>query len=88
MLLYEDVVKRCADHPRDEENAGLHELVTGEFLQVMNKLGGVLPVSREASLAYTHIEEALHWARAAIDRNLPPCPQEPAAGQAEDPDNS
>jgi len=40
---------------------------TVELAQMMNQL---CPASREASLAFTHLETAVYWAHSSIDRHL------------------
>jgi hypothetical protein len=46
-----------------------HEYVRGCMLALAECIDGVLPFSREKSLAMTKIEEAMMWANAAIARN-------------------
>lgn len=62
--------KRFSHHPPTRENVvELHEATRGLVKRCGSALNILLPESREKSLAFTALEEALMWANAAIARN-------------------
>jgi hypothetical protein len=65
-----EIVKRFSYHPPREP--GVANLIGSVRLSVRSLaefLNDALPESREKSLAFTALEEALMWANAAIARN-------------------
>ncbi len=56
-------------HAPTPEKRDLHEQVRGLLKVVAMEVVALTPVSREQSLAVTHLEQALMWANAAIARN-------------------
>jgi hypothetical protein len=61
--------KRFKHHPPGERAAIAHGLVRNDFTDLAVSLNDLLPESREKSLVFTALEEALMWANAAIARN-------------------
>lgn len=75
MLSQEELEKRFSYHTPSSEKASLHELVQHGCGSLAKMLNEILPDSREKSLAFTKLEEAMMWANAAIARN--PVQEEP-----------
>lgn len=68
-LTFEEIEKRFNYHAPTPEKKTLHENVRYRLKQVALDLNQSLPPSREMSLFFTHLEEAMMWANAAIARN-------------------
>lgn len=67
----DELNRRFDYHPPSPEAADTHASVRWVIKDVAIYLLGLMPESREASLAITKLEEALFWANAAIARNQP-----------------
>lgn len=68
---YVDAVKaRFMRFPLKDDAISSIERITGEFEDFAEWLAGVLPVSREGSLALTHLQEAKFWANDAIAHDV------------------
>ena len=63
-----DLVRRFSYHAPDAEKVDVHQLLREEFLAVAEEVHLICPPSRERSLAFTKLEEALFWANAAVAR--------------------
>lgn len=70
--LLEDVKNRFKFHPSTEVTGPQHDAVRADLGRLALKVAKNLPISREQSLALTHLEEAMFWANAAIARNPQP----------------
>ncbi|AKU42399.1 hypothetical protein AVT30_gp46 [Mycobacterium phage UnionJack] len=74
MASFNEIIRRFTSWSDDDEieagTEGLTESVDNEVLQLALKLNGVLPESREKSLALTKLEEVYYWAAAATDPRL------------------
>jgi hypothetical protein len=67
-----EIGNRFTHHPPGSPAvADAHANVRRIALYVAEQWNGLLPESREKSLAFTALEEALMWANAAIARNQP-----------------
>lgn len=67
-----DVEHRFTNHPPSSDVvADLLDQLTAAFIDVGMMLASVLPDSREASLAMTHLEQSSMWSKAAVARNQP-----------------
>lgn len=68
-----DLAHRFEYHPPSSDEVRVaHERVRGYLLGVAQELDGLLPDGREKSLVFTHLEEAMFWANAAVARNMNP----------------
>ncbi len=56
-------------HAPKEGQPELYEQIRGEAKEYAHFLNGNCPQSRELSLAFTKLEEAVFWANASIARN-------------------
>jgi len=66
----QDLINRFKFHPAtDETTKQAHEKIREECLKLAMILKHYTIRSREQSLAYTHLEECMFWANAAIARN-------------------
>lgn len=79
--LLEDVKNRFKFHPATETTGPQHDAVRADLGRLALKIAKTLPMSREQSLALTHLEEAMFWANAAIARHA----ESPAAGETPPP---
>ena len=69
---HDEIRKRFTHHPPGSDQVvRAHEVVRKEFLGTALVINSILPESREKSLAFTALEEALMWTNAAIARNQP-----------------
>lgn len=64
-----DLPNRFTYHPPKEGQVLAYERIRGLALQLAELVVAATPVSREQSLALTHVEEAVFWANAAIARH-------------------
>ena len=64
-----DLENRFTYHPPKDGQNDRYELVRRLALQTARAIVAHTPVSREQSLAITHLEEVVFWANAAIARN-------------------
>lgn len=65
-----DIRHRLTNHPPETKTAASAlDKITAAGIQFGAELVELLPESREASLALTHLEEAVMFAKAAIVRN-------------------
>ncbi len=65
----EDLYNRFSYHPANTAEKQLaHQSVRSHCLEVAGVFMDYLPDSREKSLAFTKLEEAMFWANAAIAR--------------------
>lgn len=69
VLLSGDIENRVSYHPPTEEKVHQHELVRATIKSALETFSQTLPGGREASTAFTKLEEAMFWANAAIARN-------------------
>lgn len=63
-----DIARRFTYHRPEGQKVEDHEDVRQQFFAWAHDLDNVLPPGREASLAFTALEEASFWAHAAIAR--------------------
>lgn len=66
----DELDRRFRYHPPDEFRVLRHEHARATVRAAAEDLAAMLPPGREASLAVTHLEEALMWANAAIARSF------------------
>lgn len=59
-------------HSPDDQKKQRHESIRAGIYEIARTCNDLLPVSREASLCLTKLEEALFWANAAIARHSLP----------------
>ena len=65
-------------HPNTPERAAIHETLRDAAKTLAGVYDRFLPPSREASLAFTAVQESLMWANGALAiHGPPPAPQEP-----------
>jgi hypothetical protein len=65
-----EITKRFTSHaPRSQATVEAHVMAREVFGKLAAVLNELLPESREKSLAFTALEEALMWSNAAIARN-------------------
>lgn len=57
-------------HPATDTTGPLHDEVRTLCLGLALKLTDICPPGRDLSLALTSLEETMHWANAAIAKNL------------------
>jgi hypothetical protein len=63
----EFLVQRYAHHaPQTQDRIDRHEALRQEFTMMAHVLESLLPPSREASIAHTHLQEASWAAHAAL----------------------
>lgn len=65
----EELHRRFTYHPPKEGQRERYELIREHGHALATLIGNHCPASRERSLAWTHIEEAVMQANAAIARN-------------------
>lgn len=68
-MTFDEIDKRFDHHPPTPDKAVVHEAARKHMKASADFLNSLLPESREKSLAFTALEEALMWANAAIARN-------------------
>jgi hypothetical protein len=61
-----DLYNRFAFHPASEMTGPMHAEVRDRCYALALSLQDMIPPGRHAALALTAIEEAMHWANAAI----------------------
>lgn len=66
----EEIERRFTHHVPTESRLPIHNEARRRFKEFADDLGGLLPESREKSLAFTALEEASFWAHAAVARNV------------------
>ena len=64
-----DIENRFTYHKPFGTQPERYELLRDRAKELAKDIIGWTPVSREQSLAITHLEEAIFWANAAIARN-------------------
>lgn len=64
----EELLRRFDHHPPDEDQERRHKAIRREMRMVAEMVDNLCPEGREKSLAWTHLEEAMFWANAAIAR--------------------
>ena len=64
-----DITKRFTYHPPKGNQAERYEAIRAEAKIMANLIHDLAPDSREKSLAFTNLEQAIMWANAAIARN-------------------
>lgn len=69
MSANQDLVNRFTYHQPNAQKVTCHQEVRDRLLEVALRLDDMLPAGREKSLAFTHLEESMFWANAAIARN-------------------
>jgi hypothetical protein len=65
-----DLIKNFTYQELTKEQQEKTNLVRLKFIEIANFLDETLPVSREKSLALTHLEESCFYSNAAISRYL------------------
>lgn len=80
-----DIEHRFTNHPPSSPEAAdrLDELTAG-FIEIGKALVGLLPPSRETSMALSHLEQCSMWAKAAVARNQPDLAHAPGYGAVTD----
>ena len=63
-----DIERRFTYHRPEGQKVDAHEDIRVDFKTFARVLNSKLPAGREASLAFTALEEASFWAHAAIAR--------------------
>lgn len=89
LRIVEDLQNRFTYHPPQPGQPELYEDIRRLGLDLALRLSTACPQSRELSLAYTHLEQTVMWANAAIARAPAPRalqdqPLEPQRGEAGD----
>lgn len=64
-----DLEKRFAYHPPKNDQLERYTAIRAHILSVAKDIAQRCPDSRERSLAFTHLEEAMFYANASIARN-------------------
>lgn len=67
--LKEDLNNRFTFHPPKNDQARRYEALRRTALDLAYQIVEDTPVSREQSLAFTHLEQCIMWANAAIARH-------------------
>lgn len=70
-MIEEELIKRFSYHAPTPEKVKQHERIRAAALEFAKIVVANTPISREQSLALTHIEEAMYSANAAIARRRP-----------------
>ncbi len=68
-MTYEELKKRFTYHAPKANQPERYEKIRMEALGLASRIETSCPESREKSLAFTKLEEAVMWANAAIARN-------------------
>jgi hypothetical protein len=63
-----EIANRFTFHPASEVTGRSHKAIRDACYTLAIDLNGLLPESREKSLAITHLEEVMFWGNAAIAR--------------------
>lgn len=69
MISQEELESRFTYHPPKDGQPQRYQEIRSAGLLLARLLNAECPASREASLALTHLEQAVMWANAAIARN-------------------
>lgn len=69
MIGAEEITKRFTYHPPKEDQAEKFVSIRSKARQLADLLDQLVPDSREKSVAFTKLEEVVHWANAGIVRN-------------------
>ena len=64
----DDIQRRFRHHPPIGLDVGRHERVRKLLEEVAVEFDGLLPDSREKSLAFTALEECMFWMNTGIER--------------------
>jgi hypothetical protein len=75
--LMEDLGRRFTHHRPVRKQPERYQKIRDKVFELSVLIAEMTPVSREQSLAFTHLEEAVFWANAAIARNEFMGPSEP-----------
>ena len=67
-----EIINTFTYHPPTPARAKLHEEVRGLMIQTTCEINAMLPVSREASIFVTKMQEAQMFANAALAIHTPP----------------
>lgn len=85
MISNEELINRFGYHRANKDSAPKHAEVRNICLSVARKLNEILPEGRDKALAFTALQETMHWANSAIAMqndvdtetpHLPNAPQE------------
>lgn len=69
VLSAEFIERNLVNHPPSGQTQTFMEEVRRDYHTVVRQLFGLVPYSRERSLALTKLEESLMWAMAALARD-------------------
>ena len=69
MKLQKDIENTFTYHPPKNDQPYRYELIRGKAKEMAALIEQSCPDSREKSLAFTKLEEAIMWANASIARN-------------------
>lgn len=79
----DELAKRFGYHRATRDSAPQHNSIRQIMLDTAHRLDEILPPGRDSSLAFTHLQEAMHWANSAIamedpiDTDQPHLPNKP-----------
>lgn len=66
-----EIENRFAFHAADTEEKQLaHGSARGLFRSLAMQINDILPEGREKAITFTHLEESMFWANAAIARHI------------------
>ena len=71
MIGDDEIINRFGYHRATEESAPKHARVREIMADTGRKLDRLLPPGRDKSLAFTHLQEAMHWSNSAIAMQNP-----------------
>ena len=64
-----NIEKAFTYHPPKDDQTGRYIVIRGKAKELASMVDELCPESRERSLAFTKIDEAVMWANASIARN-------------------